>query len=122
MKKLTIEEIKSVVNLIKFIEEVDLDEVVAGIKELFGDEAYRAVLEFNSEYNDESYDMRCSEITVYTKSGEKLKGNYENYDWEAQLCDLRYDLGSGECGSETDGHTVELFLDGRKLIPDLYSK
>ena len=117
-RKLTNEEVLELASKIKYSDKLDFD----GIKELvkkFYPNPHKIVASFDSQYNDEGYNLCLEDISVYDING-NLVELPDDYD-EDKYWDAKYDLKIRDCGENESVGDIVLFMNESGLqLPDLY--
>ena len=89
MKEATLEEVLKIANTLKYVSCIDVKGMIAGVKTFFGDSAAKVSFCFTDEYNDQDYDLRLSDLTVYDDTGKELSFSEEKedafYDWQYSM-------------------------------------
>ncbi len=121
-RKLTYDEVLEIANRIKHADSLDFDAIRDGVKELFGPTAHKAVLSFESEYNDETYDLRPNDIKVWDAAGKRLRRPAAEDDYDEQLSDFFSEIELGECGDDDSLGDVTVFINETEGLdlPNLY--
>ncbi len=121
-RKLTNDEILEIANRIKHADRIDFDDIRDGVKKLFGETAHKATLRFESEYNDEGYDLRPNEIKVWDAAGKRLRRPAAEDDYDEQLYDFFGEIELGECGDDDSLGDVVVFINETAGLdlPNLY--
>lgn len=124
-RKLSSNEVLEIANRLKHADDINFAAIRAGVKELFGEAAHKTLLIWGSEYDDETYSHRPSDIKVWDAAGKRLRRPAAEDDYDEPLSDFfrELDFGSFIDDCESLGEmTILLNETGDLAIPDLYIK
>lgn len=100
MKEVSLEEIIKIAKTIQYLQHIDLDVLVDGVKKFYPGAA-RVKFSMGSEYNDEDFDLRIDTLKVLGENGKEIEysGEDENSyeDWRYDELDPRV-----PCSSENE--------------------
>ncbi len=119
-RKLNSEEIIQLAAKLKYVDLIDLKKLCDGVIKFFGATASKVKLIIGSEYNDQTYDLKISDIKVTDLKGKTL--NY-NEDHEDNYYDWKYDLiESQEAPEDLEVSNIVIDIKTGKIekVPDLY--
>ncbi len=122
-RKLTKDEILDISAQLQFEDRIDLNEVREGVTRLFGPTAHKAVLGFENEYNDETQDLRPTDIKVWDANGKRIKRPKAEDDWDEELYDFYREIQISDCGQNDELPDLTIFMDDtnkRLKLTDLY--
>lgn len=127
-RKLSTKELTQLAGKIKYLDIIPVTEICEGIVKFWGSAAVKAELSYADEYNDQDYNLKLSEVTVFDKSGNELKRLKEGddneddefYSWKYDLDNL--DSSSNDGDREVGGIEIDIQSKSIVGIPDLYIK
>ncbi len=127
-RKLSTKELIQLAGKIKYLDIIPVEEICDGITKFWGSAAVKAELSYADEYNDEDYNLKLSEITVFDKLGNELKRLKEGdddeddkfYGWKYNLDNI--DSSSNDGDREVGGIEIDIQSKSVVGIPDLYIK
>ncbi len=120
-RRLTEDEILELASRIRYQDRVDLTSIREGITQLFPG-AYKATLIWEGVYNDETTDLRPTDITVWDAKGNEIKRDIPEDDWDEELDDFAREVEIGEAGENDSMGEMTLFMADTKGLdlPALY--
>lgn len=123
-RRLTKDEILQLTTRIRYEDRLDMGAIRAGILDLFGPTAHKALLQWGSEYNDETNDLRITEIAVWDAAGKRLKREVAEDDYDEELSDFFTEVEAGECGDNDSIEDMVVYVKdtGGLDLPDLWAK
>ena len=121
-RRLTKDEVLSLATRIRYEDDLDFAAIRKGIKALFGPTAHKATLSFDSEYNDEGYDLRPNDIKVWDAQGELLVRPQDEDGYDEELSEFFSDIEVSDVSESDSMDDITLFVIETKplKLPDLY--
>lgn len=127
-RKLSNSELVDLASKLKYLDSIPVKEICEGIVKFWGEKSAKAILDYCDEYNDSSYDLRLSQITVCDEFGAEIErivpadDKYdESYgDWKYSIGDLGSESYDGD--REVSGIVIDIKSQTIAGIPDLYIK
>lgn len=129
-KKLSFKEIQEIAERIKYWDDIPVGEICDTVKRLFGEKAVKATIHIADEYNDNTYDLKATHMSVFDKEGKEIELESLGDKKVDKFYDFLYSLEFG--GSSYDGErdlgnfnidiVNEIITDNKGQMPELYIK